>query len=130
MSSIYQSYPQASCSWLTPILFVCFWLLDRASNASSTKRKETRLETVEELVIGDYVEPVASSSNHVPMPSVALEPTQADTNDKEKAPTSGQSAAMQDQVAPPPASLDDPHHVDLIVSYDVMNEEVCTPYGQ
>ncbi|EGZ05807.1 hypothetical protein PHYSODRAFT_532802 [Phytophthora sojae] len=62
------------------------------------KERETRLETVEELVIGDYVEPVASSSNHVPMPS--------------------------DQVAPPPASLDDPHHVDLIVSYDVMNEEL------
>ncbi|KAE9026244.1 hypothetical protein PR003_g3329 [Phytophthora rubi] len=88
------------------------------------KEKELRVEMVEDLVIGDYVEPIQSSPTHVPMPSVALEPTQTDTSGKWVASTSGHTPTMQEQPSPSTVSLDDPHHVDLIVSYDVMNEEL------
>ncbi|KAE9119588.1 hypothetical protein PF010_g7808 [Phytophthora fragariae] len=88
------------------------------------KEKEIRVEMVEDLVIGDYVEPILSSPTHAPMPSVALEPTQTDTSGKGAASTSGRTPAMPEQPAPSAVSLDDPHHVDLIVSYDVMNEEL------
>ncbi|OWZ03344.1 hypothetical protein PHMEG_00024943 [Phytophthora megakarya] len=62
------------------------------------KEKEFRLETVEELVIGDYREPVTSTSEHIP--------------------------PMPNKPALTTVALDDPHHVDLIISYDVINEEL------
>lgn len=92
------------------------------------KEKEIRLETVEDLVIGDYPDPVSSSRTHPPIPSVVLEPASSESASSPSevmAPTSNDSGATAqvDQPAPVAASLDDPHHVDLIVSYDVMNEE-------
>ncbi|KAL3666821.1 hypothetical protein V7S43_008439 [Phytophthora oleae] len=91
------------------------------------KQRELRLETVEELVIGDYPEPVASS-DHVPMPTVALNPSPVDTHSltsKEAAPKSvGNNATVQEGNPAIAAAVNDPHHVDLIVSYDVINEEL------
>ncbi|KAG7383095.1 hypothetical protein PHYPSEUDO_004017 [Phytophthora pseudosyringae] len=93
------------------------------------KEKEIRLETVEDLVIGDYLEPVAPSSDHILMPTVLLEPSSVDTrsqSSKETASRSDDSSAViqEDQPASTTAAVDDPHHVDLIVSYDVINEEL------
>ncbi|GMF40828.1 unnamed protein product [Phytophthora fragariaefolia] len=87
------------------------------------KEKEIRLETVENLVIGDYLDPILSSTTHMPEPSVALNPAQTDTRSAGMAPTSSNMSTVEDQSS---TSLDDPHHVDLIVSYDVINEEVRT----
>jgi hypothetical protein len=93
------------------------------------KEKEVRLETVEDLVIGDYPAPVSSSPTHPPMPSVALESSSTDSPSSPSevmapAPNDSGATVQEEQPAPVAASLDDPHHVDLIVSYDVMNEEV------
>ncbi|KAG6618974.1 Coiled-coil and C2 domain-containing protein 1B [Phytophthora cinnamomi] len=89
------------------------------------KEKETRLETVEDLVIGDYLEPMPSLPTHAPMPSVALEETHININAERIAPTPAPTnQAKEDQGSFLTASLDDPHHVDLIVSYDVINEEL------
>ncbi|GMF14567.1 unnamed protein product [Phytophthora lilii] len=86
--------------------------------------KEVRVETVDELVIGEYPEPAASSIVHVPIPSVELEP--GTENLSSQLPSSNQSSATQrdEQSGLASASLGDPHHVDLIVSYDVINEEL------
>ncbi|EEY66425.1 uncharacterized protein PITG_03997 [Phytophthora infestans T30-4] len=62
------------------------------------KEKEFRQETVEDLVIGDYPEPMITSSEQLTIPS--------------------------EKLASITAKMDDPHHLDLIVSYDVINEEL------
>ncbi|KAG2767993.1 hypothetical protein PC129_g1169 [Phytophthora cactorum] len=93
------------------------------------KEKEIRLEAVEDLVIGAYPEPMASSSAQLTMPSVVLEPSPTEASN----PSSKNAAAMsddtrsmmkEDQPTSITAELDDPHHLDLIVSYDVVNEEL------
>ncbi|ETL85299.1 hypothetical protein L917_15092 [Phytophthora nicotianae] len=93
------------------------------------KEKEFRQEAVEDLVIGDYPEPMVSTSEHLTMPSVTLEPSPTEANSlssKNAAPNSDSSRSMmkEDQPASTTAELDDPHHLDLIVSYDVINEEL------
>ncbi|RMX67059.1 hypothetical protein DD238_001077 [Peronospora effusa] len=93
------------------------------------KEKETRLETVEELVIGEYPEPMTNSVKHVSMPSVALEQSSASSQNLvtigPKPTPDDQSAALkEDQPESTSAPSDDPHHLDRIVSYDVMNEEL------
>ncbi|KAG7396671.1 hypothetical protein PHYBOEH_001955 [Phytophthora boehmeriae] len=93
------------------------------------KEKETRLETVEELVIDPYPEPVSPSQEHVPMPTVALKRT-SDTHTSSSQDLKSQSvpdsskANDESQLVSADLPLDDPHHVDLIVSYDVINEEL------
>ncbi|POM60460.1 hypothetical protein PHPALM_30675 [Phytophthora palmivora] len=93
------------------------------------KEKELRIEVVEDLVIGDYPEPMTSASQHVPMPNVVLESSLPNTRSPVKSEatlTSNDSSSMvkEDNSASTTAALDDPHHIDLIVSYDVINEEL------
>ncbi|KAL4169338.1 hypothetical protein KRP22_010258 [Phytophthora ramorum] len=94
------------------------------------KEKEIRLETVEDLVIGEYPEPIASFPEHVPMPNTSLEPAPVGTRSsatKEMASSlSRQGSVNVSKKQPTPVEdlPDNPHHVDLIVSYDVINEEL------
>lgn len=90
------------------------------------------METVEDLVIGDYPEPMVSSPDHLPMPSVVLEQSPASTRSpatKEMTATNNSAVLKEGQPGPASASLDDPHHLDLIVSYDIINEEVSVTQG-
>ncbi|CAI5734082.1 unnamed protein product [Peronospora destructor] len=93
------------------------------------KEKEIRLETVEELVIGEYPEPMTSSLKPVSMPSVVLEQSSASSPNlvtiRPKPTPDHESAVLkEDQLGSTSAPSDDPHHLDLIVSYDVINEEL------
>ncbi|CAI5738306.1 unnamed protein product [Peronospora destructor] len=72
------------------------------------KEKEIRLETVEELVIEQSS---ASSPNLV---TIGPKPT----------PDHESAVLKEDQLGSTSAPSDDPHHLDLIVSYDVINEEL------
>ena len=92
------------------------------------------METVEELIIGEYPEPMTSSLNRVYMPSVVVleQPSASSENlvtvGPKSTPGHHQSAAVpeEDQLGSASALSDDPHHLDLIVSYDVIDEEVST----
>ncbi|KAK1947720.1 Coiled-coil and C2 domain-containing protein 1B [Phytophthora citrophthora] len=92
------------------------------------KEREHRQETVEELVIGDYPEPATASSDHPPMPTVALNPPPVSKQSPSKAATprsdSSISPTHQENPASTTAAVNDPHHVDLIISYDVITEEL------
>lgn len=88
--------------------------------------KEMRVETVEELHVGEYPEPavpntiatphipIVPNSNGVPAQSVVAANMPQMQQDK------------QEMVASDPLDDDDPHRPDLIVSYDVINEEVTS----
>lgn len=77
--------------------------------------KEFWTTTAEELIVGNYPEPLNQSNG-----SVSAITTQLDTSAQvPKEP--------KEPKEPSPASeveVTDPHHLDLIVSYDVINEEV------
>ncbi|CAH0473288.1 unnamed protein product [Peronospora belbahrii] len=93
------------------------------------KEKEIRLETVEELVIGEYFEPMTSSLGHVSMSGAVMEQASASSHSLamigSKPTRDHQSAVLkEDQASSASAPPDDPHDLDLIVSYDVMNEEL------
>ena len=96
------------------------------------KEKEVRLETVEDLVISDYPDPVTPVPVRVPVPSVVVKQFLVGASGpiaKElEQTTDHQSTLPQRQPNSASIPLDDPHHLDLIVSYDVINEEVsiCT----
>ncbi|CAH0487483.1 unnamed protein product [Peronospora farinosa] len=93
------------------------------------KEKETRLETVEELVIGEYPEPMTNSVKHVSMPSVVLKQSSASfqnlvTIGPKSTPDDQSAVLKEDQPESTSAPSNDPHHLDRIVSYDVINEEL------
>lgn len=84
------------------------------------KEKEFRLETTEELIIGEYPDATGPIQEHPPIPTVALQ----STSDSVGSTSSIVSPPDSEPEILAPTTLDDPHHVDLIVSYDVINEEL------
>ncbi|KAF4031382.1 hypothetical protein GN244_ATG16839 [Phytophthora infestans] len=93
------------------------------------KEKEFRQETVEDLVIGDYPEPMITSSEQLTIPSVTLEPSpteaaNASGNNTTQVSDDSRATVEEEKLASITAKMDDPHHLDLIVSYDVINEEL------
>ncbi|KAF1778627.1 P-loop containing nucleoside triphosphate hydrolase [Phytophthora cactorum] len=80
------------------------------------KEKEIRLEAVEDLVIAYHAKR-----------GIRAIPTEASNpSSKNAAAMSDDTRSMmkEDQPTSITAELDDPHHLDLIVSYDVVNEEL------
>ncbi|CAI5709204.1 unnamed protein product [Hyaloperonospora brassicae] len=92
------------------------------------KEKEVRLETVEDLVIGDYPDPVTPVPERVPVPSLVVKQSPVGASGPiakglERT-TDHRSTLPQRQPNPASIPVDDPHHLDLIVSYDVIDEEL------
>ena len=81
---------------------------------------------MEDLVIGDYPEPVTLFIEHVPVPNLVSQPPPlANASGPIMKDQEQTNALLQEsQLSSASMSVDDPHHLDLIVSYDVINEEV------
>ncbi|KAF1326424.1 hypothetical protein FI667_g8525, partial [Globisporangium splendens] len=85
------------------------------------REKEMRTETLEELHVGEYPDPVErnaiSHTSSLTSPSVVIPQSV-----KVKAPQVSQPTT--EEVASDQVDDEDPHHPDLIISYDVINEEL------
>lgn len=84
------------------------------------KEKEFRLETMEELMIGEYPDFTGPIQEHPPIPTVTLQSTSDSVGSTSPIVSSPDSEPETSATT----TLDDPHHVDQIVSYDVINEEL------
>lgn len=84
--------------------------------------KEIREELTDELVIGDYPVPVRPVDTN-PLPQLPTVTQQALPTPQVKSSAQAEVAIASEEAETQPEALD-PHDLELIVSYDVINEEV------